>query len=107
AARFIPRIWPRRRSKDDEDVIEAGPDVSLDLAPEPVAAGTDDPRETRIRREQARKVPARPKSPSQAALDLGEGEYQLPPLGLLAEPIRIQGRAGLSDEALEENARML
>ncbi|MEO1561969.1 MAG: DNA translocase FtsK 4TM domain-containing protein [Pseudomonadota bacterium] len=35
-----------------------------------------------------------------------EGEYELPPLGLLASPVKIE-RASLSDEALAENARML
>jgi S-DNA-T family DNA segregation ATPase FtsK/SpoIIIE len=49
----------------------------------------------------------RPQGTFAHRLDLGEGEYQLPPLGLLAEPVRVQDRAGLSDEALEENARML
>ena len=35
-----------------------------------------------------------------------EGEYESPPLGLLLNPVKIQ-RHHLSDEALEENARML
>ncbi|HEX4079659.1 MAG TPA: DNA translocase FtsK 4TM domain-containing protein, partial [Rhizomicrobium sp.] len=85
-------------------------DDSLDIVPEPAAASTFEPerlRETRVKRDDARKAPPKPKAARQAALDLGEGEYQLPPLGLLAEPVRVQDRAGLSDEALEENARML
>ena len=35
------------------------------------------------------------------------GEYEMPPLTLLAEPKRIGKPAELSDEALEQNARML
>src|SRR5207244_8598286 len=104
--RFVGRIFSRSHSADEEDdEFDDTLEPSLDVAPEPVAAATGDLRETRVRREQARKVPARPKSASQPALNLGEGEYQLPALGLLAEPIRTQGRAGQSDEALEENAR--
>jgi S-DNA-T family DNA segregation ATPase FtsK/SpoIIIE len=40
------------------------------------------------------------------AFDEAAVEYELPPLGLLANPMEIQ-RHHLSDEALEENARML
>jgi len=89
---------------------EEAEDSTLDLSPEPAKVRTnetDRQRETRVRRDDARKAPARPKPARQAALNLGEGEYQLPPLGLLAEPVRLQDRTGLSDEALEENARML
>jgi len=35
------------------------------------------------------------------------GEYQLPALGLLIEPVHVHDSAASSDEALEENARML
>jgi S-DNA-T family DNA segregation ATPase FtsK/SpoIIIE len=104
---FFGRILRRRRSSEDSDDCQDDSDNSLDVAPEPVAAITGDLRELRVRREQARKLSSRPKSPSQPALDLGEGEYQLPPLGLLAEPLRKHERTGQSDEALEENARML
>jgi S-DNA-T family DNA segregation ATPase FtsK/SpoIIIE len=107
AVRWIGHVFARSRRADDEEEIDDDPDESLDIMPEPVAAVTGDLRETRVRREQARKVSARPKSASQPALDLGESEYQLPALGLLAEPVRIQARTAQSDEALEENARML
>jgi S-DNA-T family DNA segregation ATPase FtsK/SpoIIIE len=109
AVHFSGRIFSRSRPivDEDEEDFDDTPDTSLDVAPEPVAEGTRDLRGTRVRREQLRKAPPRPKSSSQPALDLGEGEYQLPPLGLLAEPVRIQDRSALTDEALEENARML
>jgi S-DNA-T family DNA segregation ATPase FtsK/SpoIIIE len=110
AVRSLGRVFARSRSEDDDGEEEETNDAlnkSLDLMPEPVAAGTGDLRGSRVRREQARKAAVRPKSPSQPALDLGESEYQLPPLGLLAEPVRIQSRTAQTDEALEENARML
>jgi S-DNA-T family DNA segregation ATPase FtsK/SpoIIIE len=107
AMRFAAGIFSRSRSHPEEgEEFDEPSDVSLDVAPQPVAETTD-LRGTRVRREQVRKAPARPKSASQPALDLGESEYQLPPLGLLAEPVRIQERNALNDEALEENARML
>ena len=43
----------------------------------------------------------------QPALNLTSGEYQLPALSLLAEPVTVKDTHTLSDEALEENARML
>jgi S-DNA-T family DNA segregation ATPase FtsK/SpoIIIE len=99
--------WWRTRRRED---AEREYDDSLDVVPEPTVVTSRDKerlKETRVRREEARKVAPRPKPVRQAALDLGEGEYQLPPLGLLAEPVRLQDRSELSDEALEENARML
>ncbi|HEY1836480.1 MAG TPA: DNA translocase FtsK 4TM domain-containing protein [Rhizomicrobium sp.] len=76
------------------------------VAPEPIGADT---RANRVKREDAKKALAArlPKPARQPALNLSSGEYQLPALGLLAEPVRIHDSAALSDEALEENARML
>ncbi|HEY3776875.1 MAG TPA: DNA translocase FtsK 4TM domain-containing protein, partial [Rhizomicrobium sp.] len=107
AGEWIAHAIPRRRAADDgaERAIE---DDSLEFAPEPAAAATtDSARATRVKRDETKKPAARTKPARQAALDLGEDEYQLPPLGLLAEPVRVQDRAGQSDDALEENARML
>src|SRR5579862_2591325 len=88
-----------------EDLEEAHDEYALDIAPEPIAATRlAERRETRIKRDEARKT-AQPKQP---ALNLASGEYQLPSLGLLAEPVvHVGENAALSDEALEENARML
>ncbi len=47
------------------------------------------------------------KSDSQPALNLAEGEYQLPPLGLLMEPPTESVAPAVNDDALEENARLL
>src|SRR5690348_7792909 len=80
----------------------------LDIAPEPIAATRlAERRENRIKREAARKSAAAPKRDRQPALNLASGEYQLPALGLLAETVQVHDTSGLSDEALEENARML
>ena len=95
---------------ESEDLEEAHDEYALDIAPEPIAATRlAQRRETRIKRDEARKT-AQTKTtrPKQPALNLASGEYQLPSLGLLAEPVVHTGEsAALSDEALEENARML
>ncbi len=80
------------------------------LRPEPIAAMRLQERQaerqkSRVKRESARPQPRR--SDSQAALNLASGEYQLPALGLLAEVPPPKESHALSDEALEENARML
>jgi S-DNA-T family DNA segregation ATPase FtsK/SpoIIIE len=84
--------------EDFEDYDEDVEDLGLDVAPEPVASG-------RVKREDERKIKLKP--PRQPALNLSSGEYQLPALGLLAEPLQRHESPALSDEALEENARML
>ena len=110
-------VWPAhdgtlQNETDDDDVESDEEDESegyhLDMAPEPLAAQKlAERRENRIKREAARKNAVAPKRERQPALNLGSSEYQLPSLGLLAEPAPVQDTATLSDEALEENARML
>ena len=95
---------------DEEPESEEREDDSyaLDIAPEPIAATKlAERRETRIKREEARRAVAPAKRSKQPALNLASSEYQLPSLGLLTEPPRVQDTQALSDEALEENARML
>jgi S-DNA-T family DNA segregation ATPase FtsK/SpoIIIE len=108
-SRIVARALRRKHDEDEADEVDLS--ESLDVVPEPTAftsRESDRRREaTRVKREEPRKTPPKPKPAGQAALNLGEGEYQLPPLGLLAEPARTQDRPELSDEALEENARML
>jgi S-DNA-T family DNA segregation ATPase FtsK/SpoIIIE len=65
-----------------------------------------DARESRVKRDAGKKVVASDKR-KQTALNLDSGEYQLPALDLLAEPVAVKDTAHLTDEALEENARML
>jgi S-DNA-T family DNA segregation ATPase FtsK/SpoIIIE len=90
----------------DEDSDEEG--YHLDAAPESLAATRlAERRESRIKREEARRTPLTPGKRKQAALSLATGEYQLPALELLAEPVALKDTHRLTDEALEENARML
>jgi len=93
--------------EDDEE--DSGDGYHLDVRPEPLAASKlAERRESRVKRDEARKgSPALNKKSKQPALNLVSGEYQLPALGLLAEPVPVADNHGLSDEALEENARML
>jgi S-DNA-T family DNA segregation ATPase FtsK/SpoIIIE len=83
---------------------------ALNVAPEPIAATRlAERREGRVKREEAKRAlaPAAKRGSKQPALDLVSNEYQLPSLGLLAEPIVVHDATALSDDALEENARML
>ncbi len=98
-------------SYDDED------GYSLGFTPEPVAAARREEsvtpaRGSRVRREEAAAkaaaaAAANPKRTKQEGLKLVSGEYQFPPLSLLAEAVHVPDAAQLSDDALEENARML
>lgn len=113
----MPEMLTRKRydhSDAEEDELESEDETDdhaygLAVAPEPLAGrvSEDDRRSSRVKREDARKGPLKTKPARQPALNLAESEYQLPALGLLSEPIRLHDAAALSDEALEENARML
>ncbi|MBL6854343.1 MAG: DNA translocase FtsK 4TM domain-containing protein, partial [Alphaproteobacteria bacterium] len=91
----------------DEDRDDAG--YELDVAPEPIAATRlAERQQSRVKREEARRASTAPgKKVKQPALDLVSGEYQLPSLTLLHEAVPMAEANALSDEALEENARML
>lgn len=96
---------------DDEGAYHVGADedeTSPGAArPEPIAAARLAERQkTRVKRDAAKAAPPK-RSDKQPALNLDSGEYQLPALGLLAEPVAVKDTHQLSDEALEENARML
>ncbi|MBV8799642.1 MAG: DNA translocase FtsK 4TM domain-containing protein, partial [Alphaproteobacteria bacterium] len=113
----LPRLRSRERpvlddrgDEDEEDAEEEEDPYGLSLRPEPIAGGLtradERRREIRVKREE-KKLAKSAKTARQPALNLGSSEFQLPPLGLLAEPVQHQDNASLSDEALEENARML
>jgi S-DNA-T family DNA segregation ATPase FtsK/SpoIIIE len=111
----FPRISVRAAPVYDEEDSEFEHDeesdaegYSLNVAPEPIAATRlAERRESRVKREEARKALAPARLRKQPALDLVSSEYQLPALSLLNEPVHIHDTTGLSDDALEENARML
>jgi S-DNA-T family DNA segregation ATPase FtsK/SpoIIIE len=98
---------------EEEDAFDDEPDLGpvkedpygLSVRPEPIAASRETAR-SRVKRDE-RKTPKVVKAARQPALNLGTSEYQLPPLGLLTEPVRHPEAALISDDALEENARML
>ncbi|MBI3678175.1 MAG: DNA translocase FtsK 4TM domain-containing protein [Proteobacteria bacterium] len=89
---------------EDGESAEESP-LGLSVRPEPIAE--DRSRHTRVRREDLKKLAPRNKPARQPALNLTTGEYQLPALGFLSEPVLQHEATTLSDEALEENARML
>ena len=62
---------------------------------------------TRVRRSDDKKRKPNLKTRLQPALNLAEGEYQLPPLSLLREPPAESTGPTFSDDQLEENARLL
>ena len=107
---------PAREEKDEETGGEWDDDETQDVeeradfleseddADEPA---TRDAPEKRVRRADDRRRKAKAKSASQPALNLAEGEYQLPPLGLLTEPPAESLTPAFNDDALEENARLL
>ncbi|MDE2183422.1 MAG: DNA translocase FtsK 4TM domain-containing protein [Alphaproteobacteria bacterium] len=98
-----PAAHVNEEEDDIEPDVEREEDFGLDIAPEPLAASS---RATRVKREEVRKAPV-VKRPQQPALKLDTGEYELPALGLLAEPVHAGDQSAFSDESLEENARML
>ncbi|MEY4707081.1 MAG: hypothetical protein RJB58_804 [Pseudomonadota bacterium] len=78
------------------------------IRPEPIAATRLAERQkTRVKRDMRAPASAAKRADKQPALNLASGDYQLPALGLLAEPVAVKDTHTLSDEALEENARML
>jgi S-DNA-T family DNA segregation ATPase FtsK/SpoIIIE len=85
---------------DDDDDLPG-----LAVSPEPLTA--HDFSEKRVRRAEDRRPKVKVKSRLQPALNLAEGEYQLPPLSLLTEPPVETTTPAYSDDALEENARLL
>ncbi|MFP5480497.1 MAG: DNA translocase FtsK [Alphaproteobacteria bacterium] len=98
------------RSWDDEveDDLDRLDELEDDLPPARPMAFTPD-RKAVVQHAVKKPAPSRQAmAESQPALRFDEAasQYELPPLSLLASPTTIQ-RSQLSDEALEENARML
>jgi S-DNA-T family DNA segregation ATPase FtsK/SpoIIIE len=100
--RVEPRS-PRIIAEDEDEELEEADEEEEDgeAAPEPATASNV----TRIKRDEPKKTTVA-KNPKQPAL-FNSGEYELPPLTLLAEPQHTRDEAAFSDESLEENARML
>jgi len=93
---------------DDEGAyhLDAESDEPGSLRPEPIAAARlAERQQSRVRRDA--RVAQSKRADKQPALNLASGDYQLPALGLLTEAPPVKNVHTLSDEALEENARML
>ncbi|MEO1310994.1 MAG: DNA translocase FtsK 4TM domain-containing protein [Pseudomonadota bacterium] len=93
------------RSRRKEPVVEAAEEDLDDVDFEDEDAPA---RRAKITRTKPGKDagPAKRRPARQATLPLGSGKYELPALNLLAAPTA-EHRVEVSDEALEENARML
>ena len=89
-----------------EDELESEDEV-FDFPDRPEPLVPRESSEKRVRRAEDRRTKAKGKTRLQPALNLAEGEYQLPPLSLLAEPPADATTPAFSDDALEENARLL
>jgi DNA segregation ATPase FtsK/SpoIIIE, S-DNA-T family len=93
---------------DDEGAYHLDAHSPGAAAPEPIAAARLAERQkNRVKREAAKTTTTAKRAEKQSALNLGNGEYQLPGLDLLTEAPPHKETHTLSDEALEENARML
>ncbi|MDA5092881.1 DNA translocase FtsK 4TM domain-containing protein [Aliiroseovarius sp. KMU-50] len=108
----LPYDMPDRAEADDDLVVEDlmnAPDPSPRVYTPPTASFTQSPK--KVVQHQVRK-PVQPstqaKAEAQPSLKFEDKRpaFELPPLGLLMDPVTIE-RHHLSDEALEENARML
>ena len=118
-----PALFATQPQQADWQAFEADADALIELAGEPVEAALPleqpveatripvaEPRKAVVE-QPARKTPA-PSRQAQAeaqprlAFEDRLADFELPPLSLLTNPVSIQ-RHHLSDEALEENARML
>jgi DNA segregation ATPase FtsK/SpoIIIE, S-DNA-T family len=96
--------------EDDEEGayhLDEGSSDPGSVVPESIAATRLAERQkTRVKRD-VRTAPTSKRADKQPALNLANGEYQLPSLDLLTEVPPVKDTHTLSDEALEENARML
>ena len=95
---------------DDEGAYHVGDDEESPgaIRPEPIAATRLAERQSnRVKRDMRGTEKPAKRADKQPALNLASGDYELPALGLLAEPVAVKDTHTLSDEALEENARML
>jgi len=92
-ARIEPQLAPRSRAvlADEDEFDDLEPEEDEDDEAPPAAA----------RRKAARPV----KKPKKLAADMDE--FEMPPLELLAEPKRPSKTSDVSEEVLEQNARML
>ncbi|MEM8988710.1 MAG: DNA translocase FtsK 4TM domain-containing protein [Pseudomonadota bacterium] len=99
-------VLPAPRVKRVEPVVEP-PENEEPLADEDASDMAAETRRNIIRKQKKSVAGAREKKEAQPMLRFDTGrDYELPPLNLLAKP-QIRNRSEISDDALDQNARML
>jgi S-DNA-T family DNA segregation ATPase FtsK/SpoIIIE len=117
-ARLAPRRTPMKGAERIEPVLHGGVHVPKRAQPEEEDFGEESEEDAEAeegedvvrvtRTDKPVKQGKRARKDSQPGFKFGNAEeFELPPLTLLAEPKRINRAAELSDEMLEQNARML
>ena len=105
----MPTISLQKKPKESfEGPVTDGLDYEGDFVPEPILERTSADKPKRIERPQkpAKQSP-REKAEAQTKLNLGDVDYELPELSLLTKPKSGTKAEDLTDDALEQNARML
>jgi S-DNA-T family DNA segregation ATPase FtsK/SpoIIIE len=104
-APIAPEALADGEEADDEDENPFTPD-SID-AEQPLQAGAAPGGVKIVPRKNAVPQGKRAARAGQRELDLGGGEYRLPPLDLLSLPSRVSSEPKIDESALEQNARLL
>ncbi|MQY41774.1 DNA translocase FtsK [Epibacterium sp. SM1969] len=90
----------------EDPISEPAPRVSAPIVELPKAEERKPVVQKTIHKAAAQSVRAKAEAEPRLAFDSSDSDFELPPLNLLTNPTNIE-RHVLSDEALEENARML
>jgi S-DNA-T family DNA segregation ATPase FtsK/SpoIIIE len=107
--RVEPQVGvPPRDAAAEAEEPESGEELPRFLTAAGAPARRELPRDVVAPKPAAPAPSKRAELPRQASLDLEPNDrYELPPLGLLAEPPKDRARGGPSEEALQQNALML
>jgi len=104
----------RRGARDEEDEIDVDLDDEEDDVPSPRGAARAEPKFDAKTPPRVSRTAQKPKPSKRAAKEAQPSlalepasDYQLPPLSLLAKPKPSAAGAQMTDEALEQNARLL
>ena len=100
-----PQAVVEEETDDQADENPFTPDNALDVD-QPAAAAAQ-PAVKIVPRKTAVAQGKRAAKAGQRELDLGVGEYKLPPLDILSLPSRVNAQPKIDEEALEQNARLL
>ena len=104
------RISSGRAPGDDQAIFDGAGDWDRDFVPEPMldhGQRAERPQRVVQRPEPSIRASSREKAEAQSVLNLGDEMFRLPELSLLAKAKPIDATVELTDEALEQNARLL